>query len=225
MRPIIFSLDCTSTGWTALGLTQGEERRGEFNGELGRSQATLLPCLVKSFLELYGLTVKEIDFFAVTVGPGSFTGIKVGMAFVQFLAWSLGKKVIPLSSLEARAFAAGKIPGMHVCPVLRAGGEKIYSALYRWEGSSVPPSKVVPEGVYTGTELTEAMLPLAVKEPCFITDFPRSPSGFFPLEEHLLNRTYTSGASNSALAYLYREKAIDPADLEPRYLKEPDTGK
>ncbi|NLK18952.1 MAG: hypothetical protein GX310_04090, partial [Synergistaceae bacterium] len=64
MNPRILSIDCTNMKWTTIGLSEEGKNRGEFNAELGKSQAALLPGLVESFLGAFGLTVRDMDFFA-----------------------------------------------------------------------------------------------------------------------------------------------------------------
>ncbi|MGI6784992.1 MAG: tRNA (adenosine(37)-N6)-threonylcarbamoyltransferase complex dimerization subunit type 1 TsaB [Aminivibrio sp.] len=225
MSARILSVDCTNMRWTTLGLSEGGRSRGEFNAELGKSQAALLPGLVESFLGAFGLTVRDMDFFAAVTGPGSFTGIKAGMAFVQFLAWGLGKKVIPLSSLEVIAFGHGLTPGSLVCPLLSAGGGRAYSALYRAGEEGEPPAEVFPEGVYAGAELATAVLSHGVGGVQRFADFPERLGSFFPASSPSLRRIRPSGSATALLAYLYTDRAVYPADLEPVYFKDPDVGR
>lgn len=87
---------------------------------------------IKHLLRSSGLSIKDIDAFAISAGPGSFTGLRVGMATVKGLCFSTGKPLIAVSTLEAMAwnFPYSIYP---VCPVLDARRNQIFMALYKWE--------------------------------------------------------------------------------------------
>lgn len=105
----------------------------------------LLPS-IEALLERASLKISELDLFAVTVGPGSFTGLRIGISTVKGLAWPLGKKVIGISSLAALSM---NIPysSKTVCPVLDARKGEVYAALY--ETSSGSPRVVLDEAAMT----------------------------------------------------------------------------
>lgn len=131
MSQHILSINCSNARWTTLGLLDGTAVSGEMNLELGKRQSSILPSLVDFFLGTFSLRVDDVDFFAVVTGPGSFTGLKVAVAFTQFLAWASGEKpIIPLSSLECLAYTILDRSKQPVCPLLWAGGGKVYSALF-----------------------------------------------------------------------------------------------
>ncbi len=87
---------------------------------------------IEHLLQSSGLSIHDIDALAVSAGPGSFTGLRVGMATVKGLAFASGKPVIAVSTLEAMAwnFPYSRYP---VCPVLDARRNQVFMALYRWE--------------------------------------------------------------------------------------------
>ena len=89
----------------------------------------LLPAL-HDLLRLSRIEPKEIDLFACTIGPGSFTGLRVGASTVKGLALAMGKPIAGVSTLEALAFniTGQEIP---VCPMLDAKKNQVYTALYR----------------------------------------------------------------------------------------------
>lgn len=90
---------------------------------------------VETALHGAGVTLSDIDVFASTAGPGSFTGLRVGLATVNALAWSLGKRAAAFGSLEALAhgwLSDGEAePGTWVAPVVDARKSEVYGALYR----------------------------------------------------------------------------------------------
>ena len=84
---------------------------------------------IKALLEGAGRSIGEIDLFAVDVGPGSFTGIRVGVSTVKGLAWPSNRKAAGVSTLKALAMniSPSERP---VCPVLDARKGEVYAALY-----------------------------------------------------------------------------------------------
>jgi tRNA threonylcarbamoyladenosine biosynthesis protein TsaB len=99
-----------------------------FNLERNHSE-TVLPA-VHEGLALAGVGIGAVDLFALTVGPGSFTGLRIGASTVKGLALTTGKPVVGVSTLEALAFNAVDFPGL-VCPMLDARKGEVYAALYR----------------------------------------------------------------------------------------------
>ena len=89
---------------------------------------TLLP-MIDSLLKSTGLTVGDIDVFAYSSGPGSFTGVRIGTATVKGLAFNSGKPCVPVSSLEALAYNLNGFDGI-ICPVMDARRGQVYNALF-----------------------------------------------------------------------------------------------
>ncbi|MBR2613694.1 MAG: tRNA (adenosine(37)-N6)-threonylcarbamoyltransferase complex dimerization subunit type 1 TsaB, partial [Clostridia bacterium] len=77
---------------------------------------TLLP-MIESLLSFFSLDVKDIDLFAVSSGPGSFTGVRIGAATVKGLAFASGKACVGVSTLEALAYNLRFHRGL-ICPVM-----------------------------------------------------------------------------------------------------------
>lgn len=92
---------------------------------------TLLP-ICSSLLETVQLDLSEIDAFAVSVGPGSFTGLRIGISTVKGLAFALDKPCYPVSALEALGYNLLGMDGM-VCPVMDARRGQVYNALFSLE--------------------------------------------------------------------------------------------
>ena len=90
---------------------------------------TLLP-MCEDLLKNTGLTLAEIDAIAVAQGPGSFTGIRIGVSTVKGLCWGAEKPCIGVSTLEAMAWHGLSAGGL-VCPVMDARRAQVYNALFR----------------------------------------------------------------------------------------------
>ncbi len=90
---------------------------------------TLLP-MVESILRFFSCTPDDIDLFAASAGPGSFTGVRIGAATLKGLAFDTGKACIGVSTLEALACNLSHVNAL-ICPVMNARRKQVYTALFR----------------------------------------------------------------------------------------------
>ena len=89
---------------------------------------TLLP-MAEDLLKNAELKLSDIDLFAVAHGPGSFTGIRIGVSTVKGLAWACDKPCVGVSTLESMAWH-GLAAGGLICPVMDARRQQVYNALF-----------------------------------------------------------------------------------------------
>ena len=92
---------------------------------------TLLP-MAEDMLKNAALKLSDVDLIAVAHGPGSFTGIRIGVATVKGLAWAAEKPCVGVSTLEAMAWH-GLAVGGYICPVMDARRSQVYNALFKIE--------------------------------------------------------------------------------------------
>ncbi len=109
----------------------------------------LMP-MIDELLEKTETSIKEIDALAVGTGPGSFTGIRIGVSTAKGLALALGIPVAAVSSLKVLA-CNGMYSDMLVCPIMDARRNQVYSGIFRWEG--VELVEVLKEDAYDFEEL------------------------------------------------------------------------
>ena len=114
----------------------GPRCKGQSCLDTGKNHSLALLPMADSLLENCGLKLADIDGFAVTVGPGSFTGLRIGLATVKAWCDALDKPAIAVGSTEAMARAIDR-PGL-VCPVFDARRSEVYAALFR-DGSRLTP--------------------------------------------------------------------------------------
>ena len=92
---------------------------------------TLLP-MAEDMLKNAELRLSDVDLIAVAHGPGSFTGIRIGVATVKGLAWAAEKPCVGVSTLEAMAWH-GLAVGGYICPVMDARRSQVYNAIFKIE--------------------------------------------------------------------------------------------
>jgi tRNA threonylcarbamoyladenosine biosynthesis protein TsaB len=97
---------------------------------------TLLP-MAEELLKRSGRTMGEVDLVAVARGPGSFTGIRIGVATAKGLCWGGEKPCCGVSTLEAMAWQGAHLEGRLLCCVMDARRNQVYNGLFRAEGDRV----------------------------------------------------------------------------------------
>jgi tRNA threonylcarbamoyladenosine biosynthesis protein TsaB len=119
----------TSTEYLTLAVTDGAEVRARLHRKAPRSHSSLLVPMIDAVLRKARLRLKDIDGFCVGVGPGSFTGLRIGVATVKALAAATGRPIAAVPTFDAIARNAKKSGGA-VCVVLDARKNKVYGAVY-----------------------------------------------------------------------------------------------
>ncbi len=123
----------TSTRQMGVAVTDGEAVLASYELLAEQPHGAELPGAVSRVLKAAGLTLKGVDGIVVDVGPGSFTGLRIGLAFVKALAFTTKKPVVGISSLDVLA-AGMPFASQPVCPILDAKQRNVYAALFRVEG-------------------------------------------------------------------------------------------
>lgn len=108
---------------------------GEFTVNYHKTHSeTLLP-MIDSLFSIAGTDVSAVDAIAVSEGPGSFTGLRIGAALAKGLALGAGKKIVPVPTLDAFAYGAGET-GKLLCPIMDARRNEVYGGIYAFEGEA-----------------------------------------------------------------------------------------
>lgn len=143
----------TSTSTCSIALTRGEELRAELLLVGGPTLTSRLLSSVDTVLQSAGMTVAELDGFGVALGPGAFTGLRVGVAAVKGLALACSRPVTGFSSL---AMLAANLPwALHpVCPMFDARKKEVYAALYR---CGELPDVILPDCVVSPERFLERL--------------------------------------------------------------------
>lgn len=125
---------------------------------------TLLP-MAEDMLKNIGFTLTDMDLIAVSKGPGSFTGIRIGISTVKGLAWATGKPVCGVSTLEAMAYNGISVPdGSIICCAMDARRNQFYNALFEMRGTV--PFRLCKDRAIGASDLVEDVK--KYKKPLFI---------------------------------------------------------
>lgn len=126
---LVLGID-TSTRTASIGLLDGEILLAEMSRPGARDLAVVSLPLVREVFDAAERTVDDIDLIAVSVGPGSFTGLRIGLSIAKGIALATGCAVVGVPSLEALAHVAPERGGL-ICPVLDARKGEVYAGLFR----------------------------------------------------------------------------------------------
>jgi len=126
---IVLGID-SSTQVNTIALLQDGQLLCEAVLNTSKNHSQRLMPMIDILLKEAGLEIKNIDGVAISSGPGSFTGLRIGMATGKALAWSLGKPVVGIPSLDGIAFNVQGAAGT-ICPILNARRNQVYTAIYR----------------------------------------------------------------------------------------------
>ena len=123
----------TSTPCGSIGLIEGEQFLCEYSLQVKVSHSERVLKTINRVLEDSGVSIGEIDGFAVSIGPGSFTGVRIGVSAVKGLAFATSRRVAGVSTLDALAQNVRYSPHL-ISPLVDARKGEVYTALYRSTG-------------------------------------------------------------------------------------------
>jgi N6-L-threonylcarbamoyladenine synthase len=142
---IVLALDTAGVDCAAAIYDSGRNTvLGEASDMIGKGHAEHLMGIVDRALDRAGVTLSDVDRLAVTVGPGSFTGIRVGVAAARGFALSLGIPAVGISTLEVMAAAQrAKTPGRAVLAAMDAKRDEIYLQSFAADGTALDEARAV----------------------------------------------------------------------------------
>lgn len=126
----ILAID-TSTVSCSVAVIEKREILSEITSGNGQTHSKHLMSMIHNCLELAGMELSGIDGFAFTTGPGSFTGLRIGISTALGLAAATDKPIAGVSGLDALAMQSA-VPDMIICPMIDARRDEVYFACYRW---------------------------------------------------------------------------------------------
>lgn len=219
--PRFLSFD-TTTSACSIALSTGPRLVGEINLDSPITHSVRLLPGIDYLLTQAGIQIEEIDAFAVINGPGSFTGIRIGLATAKGLAQAHQKPVIPISAFDAWAEKCSLRPGK-IVPFIDARRHEVYAAMYDLTEN---PMKLLMPGLVGRPEAVLATLPDS--DLVFVGDgalqyrslIEQHPSGKWRVEESDL----FLGRAMGTLAWRRWQEGVmqTPAEVQPVYLRKSD---
>jgi tRNA threonylcarbamoyladenosine biosynthesis protein TsaB len=185
-----------------------------------RSHAVSLPGLVARVLAAAGAAIEAVDAIAVSIGPGSFTGLRVGLGFAKGLAFAGGVPIVPVPTLEALAWVAEAAPGETICAALDARRHEVYAATF----AALPSG---PRRLTADAALRPEALAARLEPPCVVVGDAVDAYGRILGARAALRPFATHHPRGGVVARLGCERAAagegaNPGAVEPVYVRPPD---
>ena len=183
--------------------------------------ATLMP-MAEQLMQDCGVTAAGLDYVAVAKGPGSFTGVRIGVAAAKGLAWAAEKPICGVSTLEAMAFQMRHLNGV-ICPVMDARRNQVYNALFSSDGAAL--TRIIEDRAISLEDLCADLE--KIEKPIFLVG-DGSRLCYNTLKQRLhrlipppphLEMQRAAGVAMAAMEQAADGQAMDPAELTPNYLR------
>ena len=212
----------TSAKAASVALHDGQKLLAESYQNTGLTHSQTLMVMAEDALKQCGKCAQDVTAVAVAEGPGSFTGVRIGVAAAKGFAWGREIPCYGISTLEAMAESLGAFQG-YVCPVMDARRAQVYNALFYVNKGTI--SRVTPDRAIALNDLSEELKNLT--EPvflvgdgsnlCYNTLSKEVPNLVLPAE----HRMHQRAVGVALLAAKQAAQGIAPggADLTPNYLR------
>ena len=212
----------TSAKAASAALTENGKLLAESYQNTGMTHSQTLMVMAQDLLKQCGLTARDVDAVAVANGPGSFTGVRIGVAAAKGFAWGREIPCVGVSTLEAMVLTLGAWQG-YVCPVMDARRSQVYNALFHVSGGKL--ERIREDRAISLADLGEELKNL--EEPIFLVGdgsnlcyntLLETVTGLVLPPEHRMHQR-ASGVALAAEALLAAGGTFSGAELVPNYLR------
>ena len=214
---LILALE-TSAKAASVALHDGQQLLAECYQNTGMTHSQTLMVMAEDLLKQCGRTPGEVTHVAVAAGPGSFTGIRIGVAAAKGFGWGAELPVYGVSTLEAMAKNLGIYEGV-VCAVMDARRSQVYNALFRAEKGSL--SRICEDRAISlqelGEQLQSMQAPIYLVGDGSVLTANTLPGLILPAEHRRHQRA--AGVALVAAEKIAAGEVADAAALEPNYLR------
>ena len=212
----------TSAKAASVALHDGAKLLAEAYQNTGLTHSQTLMVMAQDLLKQCGFTPKDVTAVAVAAGPGSFTGVRIGVAAAKGFAWGAELPCYGISTLEAMAKNAGIFDG-YVCACMDARRSQVYNAVFCANHGAL--ERVVPDRAISLEDLGKEVMEVASSvylvgdgaELTYRTLASRSPNLVLP-PEHLQHQR-AAGVALVAAEQIRAGVAADAGALQPNYLR------
>ena len=212
----------TSAKAASVALLEDKKLLAESYQNTGMTHSQTLMVMAEDMLKAWGKTAGDIDAVAVAEGPGSFTGVRIGVAAAKGFAWGREIPCYGVSTLEAMALSLGVYDG-YICPVMDARRSQVYNALF--EANCGKLTRIRDDRAISLQDLSEDVKNL--DKPvflvgdgsilCYNTLLEKVPSLVLPPEHRMHQRAV--GVGLAAGEKIAQGEPGDGASLAPNYLR------
>ena len=202
----------TSTMISTVTVVEDEKVIGDFNVNQEKTHSESLVPMIETLLNLLGLKLSDIDIFAISQGPGSFTGLRIGMTIAKTFAQVGNKKSIPVSTLKALALNSSSNSAK--AAMLDARGKRVYGVMY-----DKNMNEIVKEDLYNIDDFSKLCNEKNVDFD-LVSEVGEKYRDKFD-RARILDPPYTSciGKNLCKLALLKKDEDFDLYKLVPNYLR------
>ncbi|MGI6124102.1 MAG: tRNA (adenosine(37)-N6)-threonylcarbamoyltransferase complex dimerization subunit type 1 TsaB [Acetivibrionales bacterium] len=220
----MLTLAVDTSGITAsVAVVEDKKVLAELSTKHGKTHSQKILPMIKTTLSMLNKELKDVDLFAASIGPGSFTGLRIGVVTIKGLAYSLKRPVCGIPTLDALAYSMPDFNGI-ISPMLDARNNQVFTAYYRKINGSLdkiePDSGItIDEWIIKAREYNENILVIGNGVELH---FPK-------LSENLgdkvirsqLAMSYPRASATALLAEeaYYNNKMLTAFELEPFYLR------
>ena len=150
---LILAFDSTAKV-SSVAIADGENILAQYSVSNGLTQSELLLPMAENMLSALRLSFGDIELLAASVGPGSFTGVRIGAALVKGIAFGKGTPCIEVSTLEALAQNLAPLPGL-IIPCMDARRGQLYNAIFSCDGEKL--TRLTPDRAISLDELADEL--------------------------------------------------------------------
>ncbi len=221
--PLILQID-TATDYGAVGIASGDIIIISKESEYQKEHASFLQPAIGQIMKEAGMSLADIDAVSVTIGPGSYTGLRVGLATAKGLCYALGKPLITVNTLQVMALAAIETFGItnnistyppNFCPMIDARRMEVFTALYDADclEISIPQALIIDENMFQ-SQLSSRQIVFSGNGSVKVTAVCNHPNITIITARHTI-----SHLAVLALKKFNLHQFADVAYCEPLYLK------
>ena len=219
----ILAVDSSSVS-ASVAILDGSKVLSDFYVNAGLTHSQTLAPMIDLAVKSSGLKISDIDFFASTTGPGSFTGLRIGIATVKGMALGSGKKCMGVSSLLAAAYNCKNFEGL-IGACMDARRSEIYGAIFRASGGKI--TRITQDMAISIQNFKEEIEKYKSKailvgdgaEMCYNIMLDGKNSEKIELSSEFSRFVSAKNVALAAIENYSEEKLLSPGELTPEYLR------
>lgn len=144
----------TATESCSVAFMKDDRLLGEFRLDIHRAHSEKLIPLIQDLSSRLAIELPQVNLIAISSGPGSFTGLRIGMSTAKGLAHALDCPLISVITLDALAFQANLSSG-HICPLIKARQDEVYTTLFEKTANERIPQRIADYQVLSLNQLPD----------------------------------------------------------------------